>query len=141
MTDNQKDNFTDEDRLGRPIERRRPIHQTDIPPKTIYPRHLKLDKIRLSSRRTDPDDPAKGFAIIWMSNGDSTGTDGDLLIKITNDVGTTVTKTLMPYSPSAYTVTNGTTDRTYDADSTSTAELADILATLLADLKTLGIVG
>ena len=38
-----------------------------------------------------------------------------------------------------YTVTNGTTDRTFDADSTSTAELADILATLIADLTTLGV--
>jgi len=38
-----------------------------------------------------------------------------------------------------YTVTNGTTDRTFDADSTSTAELADILATLIADLQSLGV--
>ncbi len=42
--------------------------------------------------------------------------------------------------PAAYTVTNGITDRTYDADVTSTAELADVLGTLIADLRTLGIV-
>lgn len=33
-----------------------------------------------------------------------------------------------------YTVTNALTDRTYNADSTSVAELADILATLLSDI-------
>jgi hypothetical protein len=41
--------------------------------------------------------------------------------------------------PAAYTVTNGLTDRAYDADSTSTEELADVLATIIADLKTLGL--
>lgn len=39
-----------------------------------------------------------------------------------------------------YTITNLTTDRTFDADSTSTAELADILGTLITDLETKGIV-
>ena len=34
-----------------------------------------------------------------------------------------------------YTVTNGTTDRTYDADATNVAELADVLATVIADLQ------
>jgi len=36
---------------------------------------------------------------------------------------------------STYTVTNGTTDRTYDADATGTAELADVLSTLISDLQ------
>ena len=40
---------------------------------------------------------------------------------------------------STYTITNGTTDRTYDANATTTDELADILYTLIQDLKTLGI--
>lgn len=40
-----------------------------------------------------------------------------------------------------YTITNGTTDRTYDADASSTNELADILYTLIQDLKLLGLVG
>lgn len=39
-----------------------------------------------------------------------------------------------------YSATNVTTDRTFDADSTSTAELADVLGTLLADLRTYGLV-
>ena len=40
---------------------------------------------------------------------------------------------------SVYTITNGTTDRTYDADTVAIAELADIVYTLIQDLKTLGI--
>jgi hypothetical protein len=42
---------------------------------------------------------------------------------------------------STYTVTNGTTDRTYDADATTVNELADVVATLIADLKATGIIG
>jgi hypothetical protein len=38
-----------------------------------------------------------------------------------------------------YTVTNTTIDRTYDADSSSVDELADILGTLIADLQGVGI--
>ena len=34
-----------------------------------------------------------------------------------------------------YTIADLTADRTYDADSTSTAELADVLGTLINDLK------
>jgi hypothetical protein len=41
---------------------------------------------------------------------------------------------------SAYTVTNATTDRSYDANATTVDELADVLATLLADLKLTGII-
>ncbi len=40
-----------------------------------------------------------------------------------------------------YTVTNLTTDRSYDADATSLAEIADVLGTLLSDLVKLGVVG
>lgn len=40
---------------------------------------------------------------------------------------------------SAYTVTNVTTDRTYDADATTVDELGDVLGTLIADLKSKGI--
>jgi hypothetical protein len=46
-----------------------------------------------------------------------------------------------PASPSAYTVTNTTTDRTIDANSTTIAELLNVVGTLIADLKTRGIVG
>ena len=40
-----------------------------------------------------------------------------------------------------YTITNRTTDRTFDADSTSTAELADVLGTLILDLQEVKIIG
>jgi hypothetical protein len=40
---------------------------------------------------------------------------------------------------SPYTVTNVTTDRTYDADSSSVDELADVLGTVIADLQSVGI--
>lgn len=41
--------------------------------------------------------------------------------------------------PSAYTVTNHTADKTYDANATSVAELADVLGSLLLDLINLGV--
>jgi hypothetical protein len=43
--------------------------------------------------------------------------------------------------PSAYTTSNVTTDRTFDANSTTLDEVADVLGTLIADLKSLGLVG
>jgi len=49
-------------------------------------------------------------------------------------------RTKLKWRPETYTVTNGTEDRTYDADATNVAELADILATLIADLRDAGIV-
>ena len=43
-------------------------------------------------------------------------------------------QTVVPRKGSTYTITNDTTDRTYDANATSTAELADVLATLIRDI-------
>lgn len=43
--------------------------------------------------------------------------------------------------PSAYTPTNVTTDRSYDANSTTLDEIADVLGTLIADLQSLGLIG
>lgn len=43
-------------------------------------------------------------------------------------------------SPQTYTASNVTTDRTYNANATSIDELADVLGTLIADLRTRGIV-
>ena len=48
---------------------------------------------------------------------------------------------LSAISRGAYTVTNGTTDRVYDADTVLVAELADIVHTLIADLQSLLILG
>lgn len=43
--------------------------------------------------------------------------------------------------PSAYTPTNVTTDRSYDANSTTIDEVADVLGTLIADLQSVGLIG
>jgi hypothetical protein len=43
-------------------------------------------------------------------------------------------------SGSAYTPTNVTTDRAYNANATSIDELADVLGTLIADLQTAGVI-
>lgn len=40
-----------------------------------------------------------------------------------------------------YTPTNVTTDRSYDADATTLAELADVVGTMIADLQAVGILG
>ena len=39
-----------------------------------------------------------------------------------------------------FTITNAVTDRAYDANSTTVEELADVLATLIDDLQTKGVI-
>jgi len=51
----------------------------------------------LKERTYDPDNPAEGSSVIWMSNGHGTGDDGDILIKITAG-GVTKTATLVDFS-------------------------------------------
>lgn len=41
---------------------------------------------------------------------------------------------------SAYTPTNVTTDRSFDADTVAIAELADVVGTLIADLQAKGLI-
>lgn len=43
-------------------------------------------------------------------------------------------------SGSAYSITNGTTDRSFNANSTSLDELADVVSTLITDLKLTGLI-
>lgn len=43
------------------------------------------------------------------------------------------------YGSTAYTPTNVTTDRSFDADTVATPELADVVGTLIADLQTKGV--
>lgn len=45
------------------------------------------------------------------------------------------------FKSSAYTITNVTTDRSYDANSTTLDEIADVLGTLIGDLQTTGLIG
>jgi len=46
----------------------------------------------------------------------------------------------LPTNPATYTVTNEAVDRTYNANSTTTDELADVLGTLINDLSSLGVI-
>jgi len=46
----------------------------------------------------DPSDPDSGKFTIWQSDGTGTGADGDILIKITDNGGTTKTTTLVTFA-------------------------------------------
>jgi hypothetical protein len=50
------------------------------------------------ARSSDPDDPAAGYATMWVSDGTGSGDDGDLIVKITDSNGTTKTITLIDFS-------------------------------------------
>jgi hypothetical protein len=43
-----------------------------------------------------------------------------------------------PLTPPTYSVTNVTTDRAYNADTVAIAELADVVGTMIADLRAQG---
>jgi len=55
-----------------------------------------LTAILLTEKSADPDDPAEGSTVIWMSDGTEEGDDGDIMVKIT--AGSTKTITLVDYS-------------------------------------------
>ena len=61
--------------------------------------------------------------------------------QLTRQLEQNISSTNLAASSSRYTVTNVTIDRTLDADSTSTAELADVLGTLINDLRERGVIG
>ena len=60
--------------------------------------------------------------------------------QLINQIESNISNLNLSASSSVYTMTNVTTDRTLDANSTTTAELADVLGTLITDLKERGIV-
>lgn len=55
--------------------------------------------LTIQEKTSDPDDPAEGHSVLWMSDGTGTGDDGDILIKITAG-GVTKTVTLVDFSAS-----------------------------------------
>jgi len=67
--------------------------------------------------------------------------DGDLLTIGSSGITVTGTTINLSSKPGTYTPTNVTTDRSYDANATTTAELADVLGSLIADLQTIGLIG
>ena len=60
---------------------------------------------------------------------------------VDNQLEQNIAATNLAASSARYTVTNVTDDRTYDANSTTTAELADVLGTLINDLRERGVLG
>jgi hypothetical protein len=48
--------------------------------------------------------------------------------------------TFLPAASATYTPTNVSTDRSFDADSTTLAELADVVGTIIADLQASGLI-
>lgn len=61
----------------------------------------------------------------------------DKIFTFPNQSGTLA---LIPASPASYTVSNVSTDRSYDAIATSINELANVLGTLIADLRAIGLI-
>jgi hypothetical protein len=83
-------------------------------------------------------------------SGSVTIADGaSIIVGSTNGlkIGTAITQKLGFFNATpvvqsaAYTVTNVTTDRTYNANSYTMDEIADVLGTLITDLKALGLIG
>ncbi len=91
-------------------------------------------RLELTAHIDTPGDPAVNAAKMWVDFS------SNLQVKIRNG-GTTKTKTIMPFAPSAYTVTNDLTDRAYDANTVAIEELADVVGTIIADLQGLGLLG
>ena len=78
---------------------------------------------------------------IW-SGGDLTfevKADGTDLLTIADDGTITIPGTLVVGTAPDYTTSNVAEDREFDANSTSTEELADVLGTLIADLISIGL--
>jgi hypothetical protein len=85
---------------------------------------------------SDPTDiAAHGDFLRW---GTAT-TDGSGVTGVTNDRDT-FAGGLFSATTQTYTATNVTTDRSYDANSTTLDEVADVLGTLISDLRAKGIV-
>lgn len=95
----------------------------------------------------------KGNAVFHTKNGDPGSgvipsnsvtfywheASGQIRARTRNNSGAEATSIVGYPTSAAYTTSNVTTDRTYDANATTTDELADVLGTLIADLKTAGI--
>ena len=61
--------------------------------------------------------------------------------QLVNQLELNLSTTNLSSSKERFNVTNVTADRTYDADSTTVAELADVLGTLINDLRARGLIG
>ena len=50
--------------------------------------------IRLQAQSADPADPPASEAVLWLSDGTGTGSDGDLIIKWADSAGSVTTETI-----------------------------------------------
>jgi len=106
-----------------------------------YPRYTGGTGVRAMQLFWEPwPIPAAGYANVM---GDMFYSDGtNLAIGLWHHNGTALRRFLTQVAaPSAYTPTNVTTDRAFDANSTTIDELADVLGTLIADLQAIGAIG
>ena len=62
----------------------------------VQPSEWNLDHV-MPALSVDPSDPGTGKAVMWMSDGTDTGSNGDIIIKV-NVGGVTKTATLLDYS-------------------------------------------
>lgn len=112
--------------------RHRRIYQDDIVPDAVKQRHIG-EGVRFLRY---------GLAAARPTSGELTGAVYFASDTTVASVWTGSAWKTIPVVAAAqtYAASNVTTDRTYDADTVAVAELADIVGTLIADLRTLGIV-
>ena len=96
-------------------------------------------KVFYRSRDADVFGDAGTFTM-WMSDGTGTGDDGDVYIRSKNDAGVAAWFRFR-HTPPAYTATLHTEERDLDSNSSTVAQLANVLGTLINDLQNRGIVG
>lgn len=135
--DNSKLSETVADLLKRikVLEQRR-IYQQDIPSDVVKQRHVgegvRFIRSGLASARPDEGEGTlQGSAFFFA-------TDTGILSVWNGSVWRDFAP--LPTSPAVYAASNVTTDRTYDADTVVVAELADIVGTLVADLRAIGLI-
>jgi hypothetical protein len=106
------------------------IGQSAIIPKAVKQGHIEANIIFSGDAADRPDGTTEAKAYFASDTGVLSLWDGSAWVDFPR----------IPASPATYTPTNVTTDRSYDADSTTTAELADVLGTLIADLQSIGLI-
>lgn len=109
-------------------------HQSQIVPKVIKQRHIQDYVIKSGTSTDRPTDGAKVGVYAYFN------TDTNVLSIWNTSSEVWVDYAAIPSSLADYTASNVTEDRTYNADSTTTAELADVLGTLIADLQSIGLI-
>lgn len=56
--------------------------------------HIGAEPLTLKAQSADPADPAASQAVLWLSDGTGTGSDGDLIIKWADSAGSVTTETI-----------------------------------------------